>query len=224
MREISVLGISMRDLSLREGLRECDGFMKSGSLSTICFLNTDLLMKAKDDDALRDAIQGMDMLVAGSTDILLSGGVTARSRIKEVKGNFFLRELLKRFAREKKKIFIIGNSDDELVLMREKLLQFASGITFFGSFIYGENEVSGDAIINAVNSVLPDVIISLVESPAQELLMEHSRMMVNSRVWIALRPETLDNTGGGRQAGSRLLRFIESRIFKRTVKKFDESE
>lgn len=224
MREISVLGISMRDMSLREGLRECDGFMKGGSLSTVCFLDTDLLMKAKDDDTLRNAIQGMDMLVAGSTDILRGGGVTARSRIKEVRGNFLLRELLKRFAHEKKKIFIIGNSDDELVLMRERLLQFSNRITFFGSCIYGENEVSEDAVINAVNSVLPDVIISMIESPAQELLMERSCKMVNSRIWIALRPETLDNTGAGHKSGVGLLKFIESRIFRRTVKKFDESE
>lgn len=222
MKEISVLGIKMNDMSLREALREAEGYMENFRLNTICFLNTELLMKAKDDMGLRSAIQGMDMHVAGSVEILSAGGISARSRRKEVEGNFLLRELIRRLAYEKSKVFILGGSQDELVHMREVLLKVENKLTFFGSFALDGPEVSNDAIINEINSVVPDVIVSMIPSPEQELLMAESSNMVNAKFWVSIQPEILEALAADSVQKKGFVDFINRFLFRRTVKKYDD--
>lgn len=211
----------MADYSLREGLRLAESYMESDSLSTICYLNTALLLKAKDDAAVREAISDMDMLVAGDDEILKAGGISFGSRKREVEGGFFLRELLRRFAKEKRRIFIIANSQDELVTLRESFLSIADRLTFFGSYAYGDLSTSEDAIINEINTVLPDVVISLVESPVQELMVSRSKLMLNTKLWITLVPEAVSACCNKCTRKNPVLNFIERRIFRRTVKHFD---
>ncbi len=215
------MGVSLIDRSLREAMKLLGELLETESLGTVCFLSNELLIKAKDDTDLRDAIQGMDLPVAASVEILEAGGIKSVSRLREVEGNYFIKEMLKKLAREKKKIFLIGNSQDELVTLRETLLSVAGKLTFFGSFAYDGPETSQDAVINAINTIIPDVIISAASSPEQEHLMHNSRNMVNSRVWISLQPEVLKKLGD-RKRGGFLSDIIDRLIFKRTLRNFDD--
>lgn len=222
MKEISVLGITMTDYSLREALRLAESYMDGNVLNTICHLNTDLLMKAKDDQELKAAVAGMDMLVPGAVGILEAGGILSMSRRREVEGNFFIREFLKRLARERRKIFLLANTQEELVAMRALLLSMEKKLTFFGSFTYDGPEVSQFAVVNEINSVVPDVIISMVPSPGQEKLMYECRQMVNARVWISFQEGMLKEKEGKGGKTFSLTEFIDRFIFKRTVKKYDD--
>lgn len=223
MREISVLGVAVRDYSLREALRQVQDYMKDGVLNTVCYLDMDLLMKARDDSNLKDAIEGMDLLVPGNKEILQAGSLNYGSREREVEGNFFLREVLKRLAKEKRRVFIVADTQEDLVLLREQLLATQPRLTFFGSFSYNDAVgVPEDAVINEINSVIPDVIISRVSSPAQELLVMNGKMMVNAKLWIALQSQSVQAPSAGTGSKPGFLEFVKRHIFKRAVNKFDE--
>ena len=213
----------MVDHTLRESLRLVGEYLEKGSLSTVCFVSNDLLMKAKDDEELKNAIEGMDLSIASTTQILEAGGIRSVSRIREVEGDYFLRELLKRLAREKKKIFLLGNTQEELVALREQFLSVAGKLTFFGSFALDGPETSEDTIVNAINVIIPDVIISSVDSPRQEMLMASSRSMVNARLWVSLQPEVREALTKGGKSGGFLGSVIDRLIFKRTVKRYDDN-
>jgi len=221
MREISVLGVSIADRSLRESLRLLGVYMEEEGLRTVCFLTTDLLMKAKDDKSLKEALEGMDLPVTGSVQILEAGGIKSATRKREVEGNYFLRELIKRLAREKKKIFLIADTQDALVSLREQLLLMEGKLTFFGSYSFDGPEVSDDAVINEINTVIPEVVISASASPRQELIMHGAKDMINARLWISLQDETVKALGSYNKKGF-LSEIIDKLIFKRTVKKYDE--
>lgn len=222
MKEISVLGITMTDYSLREALRLAESYMDGSTLNTICHLNTELLMKAKDDEELKIAVAGMDMLIPGATGILEAGGVLSMSRRREVEGGFFIREFLKRLARERRKVFLLANTQEELVAMRAVLLSMEKKLTFFGSFTYDGPEVSHFAVVNEINSVVPDVIISMVPSPGQEKLMYECRQMVNARLWISFQEGMLIEKESAKSGISFVSEFIDKFIFKRTVQKYDD--
>jgi len=222
MKEISVLGILMTDYSLRESLRLAESYMDGNTLNTICYLNTELMLLAKDDADLRNAVSGMDLLVPGSTEILKAGGILSMSRHREVEGNFFLREVLKRFAKERRRIFLLANTQEELVMMRSSLLQIEQKLTYFGSFTYDGPERSDFAVVNEINSVVPDVIISMVPSPGQEILMNEYARMVNAKLWISLQPGVLKHVNDEKKRSNIFTKFLDKIIFRRTVKKFDD--
>ena len=182
----------MKDRTLRESLRSVGELLSREGLSTVCFVSADLLMRAGEDPELTQALEGMDMLIPASIRILEAGGIRSGTRAREVRGGYHVTELLKRLARDKKKIFLLADSQEELVSLREKLLSMAGRLTFFGSFAMDNPDSSRDAVVNAINSVIPDVIISAANSPEQELLMHGARSMVNARLWISLQPEAMD--------------------------------
>lgn len=224
MSTYSVLGISIEEHTLREELELVFGYLESKSLNTVCLLDTELLMKIKDDEPAKKAVSEMDLLVEGSSELLRTGGITSKARIREVDNGFFLQGLLKKLAREKKRIFLIGNSQDELVQMRASLLSMEEKLTFFGSITYGSDDVSADSVINQINTVLPDVVISLVQSPMQELLVHESRQMVNTALWVSLQQGSLDTAAGHISRFKKFLQYVETTIFRRTVKDFDNNK
>lgn len=224
MREISVLGVEVEDHSLREALRLSQTYFENGILNTICYLDTDLLMRAKDDEEVKKAVQEMDLNIPGSVEILKAGGVASKSREKEVRDNFFLRELLKRFAREKRRVFLVARTEDDLVELRERLLAIEGRLTFFGSFAYDERPGAEEALINEINSVIPDVIFSNIASPDQELIVSNNRMMVNAKLWIAMKPACIATPAVRPHFFDRMVSYIDRHIFKRVVTRYESEE
>ena len=221
MNIYNVLGVSIEDKSLRQQLEFAFGSLENKSLNTVCLLDTELLMKIKDDETAKAAVMAMDMLVAGSTELLKSGGITSKSRFKEVESGLFLQGFLKKLGHDKKKIFLIGSSQEELKHLREVLLSIENRLTFFGSATYGNDDTSADGVVNNINSVLPDVIISMAESPKQELLVSENRAMVNAAMWVCLQPGNLEIAQGHMGRMKKFINYLENRIFRRTVKQFD---
>lgn len=221
MRRINVLGVELRDYSVKESMKLILQYLNSGSLDTVAFLTTGLLMEAKDNSELKNFIETMDMTVPVTTDILTAGGLNSRNREKEVENNIFLKELMKRLAKDKKKIFLLAETENDLIFMREMLLKFDNRLTFFGSYAYENLTGTEDAIINEINSVIPDVVISVLSSPKQEHMISENKMKVNARVWIALTNANLKTTESGELKHGKLHTMINKTIFKRVVTKYE---
>lgn len=221
MRRVSVLGVELRDYSVKESMKLILQYLNNGSLNTVAFLTTGMLLEAKDDEELKNFIETADMTIPVTTDILTAVGLASRNREKEVESNQFLKELLRRFARERKKIFLLAETEDSLVQMRETLLSIDDRLVFFGSYAYENLTGTEDAIINEINSVLPDVIISGLTTPRQEKMIYENKMKVNARVWIAVRDADLKTMRAGELKHKKLHTMINKTIFKRVVTKYE---
>lgn len=220
MKSISVLGVQLKDLSVREALKLANVYLNSDSLSTVCFINTGLMLEARDSEEIRNCIESMDMVVPSTADVVSAMGYHER----EIANNNYLREFLRKMSREKRRIFIVGSSEEEQVKIREALLSLDEKLIFFGCFSYTDQAGADDALINEINSVLPDVVISLIDSPMQELLVSRTRYMVNARVWLMLKEENLrGNTGKIKKVG-KVRDFLDRILFKRIVNKYDSEQ
>lgn len=223
MKRISVLGVELRDYPVKESMKLILQYLNSAGLDTVAFLTTGLLMEAKDNDELKNCIEMMDMTVPVTTDILTAAEAGSRLREKEIENNMFLKELLRRLAKDKKKIFLLGEAESDLICMRESLLKFDDKLTFFGSYAYENLTGTEDAIINEINNVMPDVIISTLSTPKQVHMILENKMKVNARVWIALTDVNLKHPGSGELKPGKLHTIIDKTIFKRMVSKYQNS-
>ncbi len=224
MRRIKVLGIELRDYSVRESMKLITQYLNNGSLDTVGLLTTDLLVDAKDDPELKSYLEEMDMTVPVMEDILHAGGLNVRSREKEVQNNVFLRELMRRLSKEKRKIFLVAETDAELVHLREAMLKIDNKLTFFGSYAYENLTGTEEAIINEINSVIPDVVVSYLKSPKQERLIHENKMKVNAQLWVAMRGIALRTTQTGELKHGGLHTLIDKTIFKRVVSRYADKK
>lgn len=224
MRRISVLGVELRDYSVKESMKMVAQFLNNGSLDTVYFLTTDLLVEAKDNEELKGYIESMDVTIPVTTDILHAAELGIRTREKEVENNTFLNELLKKLAKEKKKIFLLAETEEDLVKMRESLLKFEDKLVFFGSYAYANLSGTEDAIINEINSVIPDVVISNLAVTKHEKLICENKMKVNAKLWVAIKSVSLKTTHAGELKRSTLYTLIDKTIFKRIVSKYENKK
>lgn len=219
MKSISVLGVRLNDLSVREAIKLSSSYLNSESLSTICFINKGLMIDARDSEDIKSCIEEMDLVIPTSADVVSAYGY----REREISNNFFLKEFLKKLSKEKKRIFVVARSEEDQVAVREALLKINDRLIFFGCFSFGENAGTEDGLINEINSVLPDVVVSLLDSPLQEELVLRAKSKVNSRVWLLLKEDALWGAAGESKIRS-FRDFLDRVLFKRIITNYDSTK
>ena len=128
MQNLNILGVALTDYSLKESLFMLDGFIKGGGLKTILYLTTPMLIMAGEDAEEKAAIEAMDMTLCGDADILRVAGIKSASRQYEVDNLVFLKEFLRRLARNGRKVYLLAESEEEVNLLREDLEALQNGI------------------------------------------------------------------------------------------------
>lgn len=220
MKNINVLGVRLNDLTVREAIKLVSVYLNSESLNTISFVSTNLLLEARDSDSLRESIEGMDIIVPTKPDIIKASGY----REREISNNVFMHEFLKKLSREKRRIFIVGATEEDQVAIREALLRINDKLVFFGCFSFAEQEGAEDALINEINSVLPDVVISQIDSPRQEEFVNAAKQKVNARIWLSLQKENILVAPTGQIKRRSIKDFFDRILFKRVVNKYDSEK
>ena len=70
MRKMEVLGIPMKDLTIRESMKKVEQFFADEKVSTIALITMKGLIKAQDSPEIKEWMSSLDMTVAVDADIL----------------------------------------------------------------------------------------------------------------------------------------------------------
>lgn len=221
MKKINLLGITLRDYPLREALRQADGYLENGAMNTIVCVTTRMLMKAGGDEAQKEWLEAADMTVFCESDILRAAGMTGRNRVKEIENNAFIREFIKKLARERRSVYLLEDTDENLENLEQYLREIREILLVKGKNIYTGTEegISEDSIINDINDVAPDVIISGLPYPLQEQFLQDNRSKINGNIWMVLTKETRKYESGEKRLAD-FGRKIRRKLFQRRVHRY----
>lgn len=81
MRRYSVLGISLMDVSAREGLRKAEHFLQTGALNTTSYINAQSLSMASRDEQVKEYLEETDLMFCLEPDILEAAGIASPGRV-----------------------------------------------------------------------------------------------------------------------------------------------
>ena len=138
MQEINILGVALTDYSLKESLILLDDYFRGGGLNTILYITAPLLIMAGEDEKEKNGIAAMDMTLCGDADILKVAEIKSVSRLYEVENLVFLKEFLRRLSLNDRKIYLLAESEEEIVLLREELQALQKSIVIGGSGIIAD--------------------------------------------------------------------------------------
>ena len=220
--QIKVLGITLKDLGLRESLRQTDVFLKNGALNTIAYVSTQKLVHASENEDEKSWMEELDMVVCEDSDVLHAAGITSRSRIREVEQNEYLIELLRRIKHNRYTTYLFTDTKENLSLLEDDLHEIMSGLPIKGRASLEEYDDNSASIINAMNTVAPTVIISKFRYPQGMRLMHEYKMLLNAEIWITL-PDHI-NALKKRTLIKRLEQKIYRRQFVKKIKHFLKEE
>ncbi len=223
MKRLSVMGVRLKDYSVRESMRRINTYLNNDKCNTIDFVTHDLLLNAAGSEELKKNIEDMDMTLMTTADILSAGGIESYYREREILSNLFLKGLFRKLEKEKRKIFLISENADKMALLKNDMSKFAANLNITGEYITEEKVGGDDGIVNEVNSNLPDVVFINLSSPEAEKFVASNRSRMNVKFVMILRELSFKITEDGSIKKGGIADFFIRKFFHSAAANYDRT-
>ena len=186
IKTIDFAGIVLDNYSVRETIMNVEKNMSDQGFHTIEEVNMDTLMQAETDEVIKDALQMAEHTVIAEAGILDAVGAGSYQRRHEIEHHDFFYELMKRIERNHKTLFVIGDSMERVEQMCERISDRYPKCDIVGMEVLDECSGATDAVINEINALAPDVVLSIIPSPQQEHFLMENREKISAELWYGL--------------------------------------
>lgn len=222
IKKIDIMGIQLDNYTVREAIRQVETYLSDNVLNTIESISMQMLLEAEQDSMVKEVLDSLDLSIIVEKEILQAAGAATMQRVKETEENDFAFEFFKRIERNKKSLFLLGETDSGIEHIREELEREFPKIEIVGEYAV-ENCVGNlEAVINDMNASTPDVIVSMLPTPMQEhFLLEH-RDKINSTIWYGVGP--LGIRGKHRGMRSFFRRMMHLGRLKNSINKYNDRD
>ena len=186
IKKIEILGIRINNYTVREAMLQVEAYLNDTAMKTIEEISMDTLVAAKDDNELKDFIEGLDLAVIYDKEILKAAGADTSERVWESAERQFLPEFLKRIMRNGKSVYLFGETKQQLSVLQGFLEENYNRLNILGSFAMEDCVGDYDGAVNEINIASPDVVFSVLPTPAREYFLMENRGKINTNIWFEL--------------------------------------
>lgn len=219
MRRFSILGISLSDLTAREGLKQTDKYLKSGALNTVTYLTAQTLAQAAHDERIKGLVEETDLTLCVEPDILEAAGIANAGRVHEIEERVFLLEFLKRLARQQTAVYVLADTRQQALALAAMLHGQQESLNIVESRGYDEFDGQQERLMNELNEAAPGVIFSRMTWPVDLELMHAGRKFLNAELWVALPEKKLPG-----KARPTVIYQIKKKLFQKKVNEYNEEK
>ena len=167
-----------------DSMKEVVAGLNSDTLKTIEIVDYSMVDNNHDNEEWVNTINDMDVIVPGDIKLLNMAGVEDGLMTREVEISAFMRMFLKYMGKYEKKIFIIALNQEELDFAKERVSEYIDEDKVEGMSV---DELTGRSefeIINEINALEPDCILSVLPSPKQEEFIRSNKAYINAGIWL----------------------------------------
>lgn len=171
-RDADVFGTQIAPLTLGESADAITGLASRGGGGYVCLCNLHLVMAARREPRLADALAGATFALADGTPVVWRLR-RARPDAQRVAGPDLFEEVLINRGGCGLRHLLVGGSDSTLAALRSNLEQRAPGLEICGAIappFAGLDALSG-SLIERIRELRPDVVWVSLGAPKQELWM-----------------------------------------------------
>lgn len=186
IKKIEILGIQLDNYTVWEAMLLVEGYLNNTVMNTIGTISMEMLVRAKEDELLRESIEGLDLTVVDEKEILHAAGVSTAQRIRETVEKQFFKEFMKRTIRNGRTVYLFGETKQQLENLNEFLNEDYGRLKIVGSFALEDCGGDYDGVVNEINIASPDIILSVLPTPEQEYFLMENKEKMNAKVWYGL--------------------------------------
>ena len=219
-KKIRVLDIAIDDYTAKEAMQQTMEYMQSEPVSLVRILTSGSLVKSAEIEAFKDHIEQFDMVIPGDVAVLETAGVTERIKLKEAENRMYLRMIMRYLNRQRKKVFLLADSEGELNRLREEIALNHRHIIVADYSVIEAGETADDKVVNKINGTEVDCVIAIMSSPLQEEFVLRNQALIDAKVWLAL---GMPFTPMGQENESWLSRFWVRRVLKKESEKLKKA-
>ena len=183
-RKMNVLGVQVDDYSAKEAMRRAIEYLQTEAINVIEMLTTDVLVKSSVVEGVKQNTEEADMILIGDKAILEAAGIQESKRLQEAAEDVFLKMFLRYLEKNRKRIWLMADSQEELDSFEEILHERYPKVKIMGGAVVPEHAGADDMIVNEINGLEIDCILSELDLAGREAFIARNRIIVNARVWL----------------------------------------
>lgn len=216
--KINVMGIDLDCITAKEAMLRVMGFFKNESVNLVEVLSMDVLMAGMEDHEWHENVKKIEIVLPGDVEILKAAKTADRLKMRETQNDVFQKLLIKYIEKNKMKIFLLGENEQDIVSGRERLTNYAKNIKIIGQALLAPDGSEEEKVINDINGTEADCIFSVLRSPYQEAFIIRNRALISAKVWFgcSMFPAGAKENNSGLR---KLRHFFIRRMFFRRVEK-----
>lgn len=218
-RKIEVCGIQLDNLSSDDTVRVIKGFFGRGRLYVVSYLYAELLKLLVQEESFREGVlASSDLTIIGEKAVAEVLEEPCKMTDEEISTQHVANRILQYCTKHQKTIYWVGETENSYETFRAYADKQYPQLQVVGAFATGRETLAEieDEMINDINRVSPNVIISKLPSPYQEQFIVRHKMKLNAQVWMGLSSKA-NLSSEPVPASSKIKAMIDKTLLKRVV-------
>lgn len=195
-KKISLMGLELDDYSFPEAMKIIESFLGDTALSTVLSVNTEKLLCADEDAVVKEVLSAADYTVITDQALFAEVSGSAAERRFEVEDGRFLPMFLSHMYRADRSFFLVSTSQETLSEMHRLMTEQFSHARIVGECVIPSDPGTYESCVNAINILMPDVILSSMASPQEERFLHACRSKLCARIWYSAGVSSMDAAEG----------------------------
>ena len=188
--KIDLAGIRIDDCGLEEALQKVDFYFNNECMNTIETVTMKTIVAAGEDEKVRVCLEQTDLVLAGDKEILEMAGISSARRIQEVEDREFFHSFMSLAIQQEKTFFLLSQTEEEIEELQIFLEDLFDGkVQICGQYALDSCVGDEDDVINEINTVSPEIILSTLPTPKQEHFLRCHIGKFHARVWYGISAE-----------------------------------
>lgn len=189
---VSIFGVKIDNITFEEATKVVEQYLKDNVLKVIYTPNPEIVMRAKDDNRLRELINGGDMITADGIGLIYASRIKKKPLKERVTGYYLSIKLLEIANENNYSLYLLGCEDGVAKAAAENIKKDYPNIKiagyhhgyFKGSHNGNKNHEEEIKIIDDINSSTPDIIFVGLGFPKQEMWIDTNKGNIKGKVII----------------------------------------
>lgn len=221
MKTYEILGINIKDYSVREALHKTREYLSYNVPSVVFFLTREVLLASSDSDEHKNFIEeDAEITMLASSDIFRAAAVTDKGREREIDRNLYMKGLLRMLSKEHRRIYLVTENPGQMEGLKTVLGTFENALQIAGSYD-GTDSLSVEDITNDINSVTPYVVFAVFTGNEGIDFILSGKKFMNTRLIVVIQPEMLNIKEDG-SVKNGLIARLSGRLFTRIAGKYKQ--
>ncbi len=221
MKEISVLGVNIKDYPLKELLKLSTEYLAGPGVHTMSWLSANVLLSVSENaEEQRPWVDDLDLMICDQAGILKRGRAASELH-RDGKSEDFMENFFKYLGTNGASITLICDSIDDIEHLHKKLRGYSDRLNIISRYVYEGIDYMDD-LFNQINGDFPKIVITLLPWTSQGPLLDMARQMSSASLWICMLPEML--VPGNAPIHKKNEAFLDRFMFGRRVATYEKND
>lgn len=214
--KIQISDLTIDNYTAKEAMKRMVEYLNTDGLNVIEIVTVDTIGELANDEELQKQVSQFDITFAGDTTIFEAAG------IQDAEPMLFIKMVLRFLHKYQVRVFLLAEDVSCMEKLQKQMEEVCGQAIVVGSATIGEQGTSDDMILNLVNGVETDCIISTLPSPMQEQFIIRTKSLLDARLWLGL-GNSFYKMREGQSVLGKIKKLFARQILKKEIEKKGEN-